>query len=109
MDSLKSGSTATYVVGKKNYGSDLSAFLSSLKGSDEDRDSLRLFLENFPTPVVIRTERVNEALSAVWESNYKKIIELSTSKETADSMGDVSKGVPADALAYARKSSHWPM
>ncbi|MDN5357477.1 MAG: hypothetical protein PWR17_646 [Candidatus Methanomethylophilaceae archaeon] len=103
MDSLKSGSTATYVVGKKNYGSDLGAFLSSLRGSDEDRDSLRLFLEKFPTPVVIRTERVNEALSAVWESNYKKIIELSTSKDTADSMGDVSKCVPADTLAEARK------
>ncbi len=102
-DDLKSGRTATYIVGTKNYGSDLGSFLASLRGSDEDRDSLRRFLENVPTPVVIRTERLNEALSAVWESNYKKIIELSTSKETAESMGDVSKCVPADTLADARK------
>jgi hypothetical protein len=100
---LKNRNTATYIVGTKNYGSDLGSFLASLRGSEEDRDSLRRFLENVPTPVVIRTERLNEALSAVWESNYKRIIELSTSKETAESMGDVSKCVPADALADARK------
>ncbi len=103
MNTLKGGETATYIIGNKNFGSDLDAFINSLKGVEANRDALKLFLEYAPTPIVIRAERVNDALSVVWESNYAKIIELSTSKGTADSMGDVSKGVPSDVLADARK------
>lgn len=103
MSTLKGSEGATYIIGNQNFGSNLDAFLISLKGLEADRNSLQLFLEDTPTPIVIRAERVNEALSAIWESNYAKIIELSTSKDTADSMGDVSKGVPSDVLADARK------
>lgn len=103
MSTLKGSETATYIIGNKNFGSDMNGFVDSLKGSEADRTSLRLFLEDTPIPIVIRAERVNEALSAIWESNYQKIIELSTSKGTVEFMGNVSKGVPSDVLTDARK------
>lgn len=103
MSTLKGSETATYIIGNKNFGSDMDAFVDSLKGLEADRDSLRLFLKDTPVPIVIRAERVNEALSAIWESNYARIIELSTSKGTVESIGNVSKAVPSDALADARK------
>ncbi len=103
MGDLKSSGNAAYIIGKQNYGSDLEKFLSALKGSAEDIESLRRFLSSNPVPVVIRTERSNEALAALWENNYSKIIELSTSAEIAAKMGDVSKSVPSDVLTDARK------
>lgn len=103
MGDLKSSGDATYIIGKQNYGSNLEKFLSELKGPAEDVESLRRFLSANPVPVVIRTERSNEALTALWENNYSKIIELSTSAEIAAEMGDVSKSVPSDVLADARK------
>lgn len=99
---LKESGHATYIIGKKNYGSDTEAFLDALKGPEEDRESLRLFLEAVPTPILIKAERLSDALSSVWESNYALIIELSTSEDIAKMIGDVSKKVPSDVLAEAR-------
>ncbi|HKM09000.1 MAG TPA: hypothetical protein VJX93_00690 [Candidatus Methanomethylophilaceae archaeon] len=99
---LKESGQATYMIGKKNYGSDTEAFLDAIRGPEEDKEALRLFLEAVPTPILIRSGRLGDAMTSVWESNYAKIIELSTSKETAESMGDVSRMVPSDVLATAR-------
>lgn len=103
MSCLKDGGNVAYIIGNKNYGSDLEGFLGALKGSDSDRKSLKLFLEEYPVPVVLRNERVNDALSSLWENHASKIVELSTSKETADKLGDISKKVPSDVLMEARR------
>lgn len=103
MCDLKEGGDATYIIGNKNYGSDLTGFLGALKGSEEDKETLKLFLEECPLPVVIKTERVNDALSSVWTAHHAKIIELCSSKCIADKIGDASKKVPADVLTEARR------
>lgn len=103
MASLRDSGGVAYIIGDKNYGSDLTGFLKDLRGSDSDKESLRLFLENYPVPIVLRTDRVSDALSALWEDYSSKIIALSTSEETSDKVGDVSKKVPSDALAEARR------
>lgn len=103
MNCLKEGGSVAYIIGNNNYGSDLDGFLGALKGSGADIESLRLFLEEYPVPVILRTERVNDALSVLWEAHGPKIVELSTSEGIVDKLGDVSKKVPSDVLLEARR------
>ncbi len=103
MNCLKESGNVAYIIGSENYGSDLEGFLKALKGSDSDIESLKLFLEEYPVPVILRTERVNDALSVLWEAYGSKIIELSSSKDISDKLGDVSKKIPSDVLNEARR------
>lgn len=98
---LRSGGTATYVIGQTNYGSDTERFVSALKGTDFEIEALSSFLSSTPESIVIQTERASEALSSIWESCHRGIIEAFTSEETADAIGDASKKNPQTVLSEA--------
>ena len=98
---LRSGDSATYVIGQTNYGSDTEKFISALKGSDFEIDALRKYLNNYSDSIVIQTERASEALSSIWESSYKEILECFTSEETAANIGDASRKNPQSVLSEA--------
>ena len=99
--SLRSSETATYVIGQTNYGSDTERFISALKGSDFEIDALRKYLTEYSDSIVIQTDRASEALSSIWESSYKEILECFTSEETAANIGDASKKNPQSVLSEA--------
>ncbi len=98
---LKEGSSSTYIIGTRNYGSDLEQFISALEGDPRDIDALRKFLSSNNRAVVIKTAKASEALAMLWEADWKGIITAHTDARTADSMGDVSRGQPGVVLADA--------
>ena len=101
LGSLKDGAAATYIVGTANYGSDLDAFISALEGGERERNTLRRFLSENNRAVVLKTPRVSEALSVLWESDWKDIIRTHTDARTADAVGDMSRSQPMQALDNA--------
>lgn len=101
LSDLRSGGTATYIIGAKNYGSDLGTFLGELKGTDIEKNSLKAFLSKEPVSVVTRGDKASEALSVLWEEHYRDIIAALTSEDIADGMGDVSKMNPSQTLYNA--------
>lgn len=98
---LKKHDVATYIIGHKNYGSDLEAFLTDLKGTDLEKDALRKFLKQDNVPVVTRSDRASEALGLLWEDNYKEILTTLTSADIAERMGNVAKMNPSQTITNA--------
>lgn len=98
---LKSCETSTYIIGSKNYGSDLDAFLKDLSGDDTEMDALREFLTNNSRAIVTRSGKASEALSAIWESDWKGLIVAHTDEATLSKVGDQSKNQPLTALRMA--------
>ncbi len=99
--SLKENSSSTYVIGTKNHGSDLESFVSALEGDPKEKDTLRRFLTENTRAIVIRNAKVSEALTSIWDADWKGLIETHTDKRTADSVGDLSRTPPGAALATA--------
>ncbi len=100
---LKSAAVATYIVGTKNYGSDLKTFISDLTGSSNEIDALEAYLSAVPSAVIIKTGKASEALSMLWTDNWKDIIAKFTSESVAESMGNLSKSVPGPVLDEAHR------
>lgn len=101
LGTLKEGAESTYIVGSTNHGSDLDAFISSLDGDQQDIEALRKFLSANSRAVVIKTPKATEALSALWESDWKQIIISYTDQKTADALGDVSRNQPSTVISEA--------
>lgn len=101
LGSLRDGASATYIVGTTNYGSDLDAFVSALEGGEREKATLRKFLGENSRAVVLKTPRVSEALSVLWESDWKDLIRAHTDDRTADAVGDLSRSQPLQALENA--------
>ncbi|MBR4226769.1 MAG: hypothetical protein IKR86_08420 [Candidatus Methanomethylophilaceae archaeon] len=101
MGDLKDSDISAYVIGSKNYGDDLDAFLAALSGDDHEMDALRKFLAANPRAIVVKNGKASEALNAIWESDWKEIIAAHTDAKTAESMGDVSKNQPLPSLIAA--------
>lgn len=99
---LKSSDVATYIIGTKNYGTDLDAFIADLKGPEIEKKALANYLKGKPNSVIIRTDKASEALMVLW-SNHHDIIESFTSKEIADGFGNVSKMNPAETIKKAHQ------
>ena len=97
---LKSGEIATFIIGTKNYGSNIDEFLSDLKGTEAEIQAITNYLKKYPCSVIIRTEKASEALAVVW-NDYRNVIASFTSEEIADSFGDVSKMNPAQVVNEA--------
>ena len=104
---LKSGDVSTYIIGTKNYGSDVDAFIADLKGTEAEIRAITDYLNKYPCSVIIRSEKASEALSVVW-NDYRNVIAAFTNDTIADSFGDVSKMNAAQTVneAYARFISH---
>ncbi len=98
---LRSSDVSTYVIAQKNHGSDLDAFLKALEGDDLELRALSAYLKEFPTSIVIQTNRASEALSSLWESEHRQIIACIASEETADAIGEASKKNPLATLKAA--------
>ena len=98
---LKGSENATYIIGTKNYGSSLDDFLKDLSGDEEYKDTLRKFLNANNRAVVVKSGKTSEALSMLWDSDWKGLIEAHTDAETAAKMGDQSKNQPITALQKA--------
>ena len=98
---LKEGSSATYIIGTKNYGSALDDFIADLSGEEKILDLLKRFLSENPRAVVVKTNKATEVLSVLWPSDWRELIEAYTDKATADKMGDQSKTQPPIALESA--------
>lgn len=101
LSDLKSGGVATYIIGSKNYGSDMDTFLNDLKGSDVEKNALKAFLTKETISVVTRGDKASEALGILWEDHYKDIIASYTSEDIAQEMGDVSKMNPSQMISTA--------
>lgn len=101
MGSLKGASTATYIIGTKNYGSSLDEFIADLSGDEREKASLKRFLSENNRAVILKTNKVSEAYGTLWESDWRDLITAHTDKRTADTMGDMSKGQPMTVLANA--------
>ena len=98
---LRGGSVSTYIIGTKNYGNDLNAFLNDVTGEESELKTLRKFLENNPRAVIVKSGKTSEILSALWDTDWKDIIVTHTDRRTADAMGDVSKNQPQTVLSAA--------
>ncbi len=101
LGSLKDGDVATYIVGTRNHGDDLESFISSLEGDSTEIATLKKFLSDNGRAIVIKSPKVSEALSAIWESDWRGIIEVHTDSRTAEGMEDMSKKQPGLALSEA--------
>ncbi|MBP6021087.1 MAG: hypothetical protein KA502_00660 [Candidatus Methanomethylophilaceae archaeon] len=83
LGSLKSSEKATYVIGAKNYGSDLTRFMADLAGSEREKGTLSKFLTSHPRSVILRNGKASEALSSLWESDWNGLIAAHTSDKVA--------------------------
>jgi len=99
---LKSGDVATFIIGTRNYGSDMDAFIGDLKGTDAEITAVTEYLKRNPCSVIIRTEKASEALAVLW-NDYRNVIAYFTNDEIADSFGDVSKMNPAQIVNEAHR------
>ena len=100
---LKEGSESTFVICDRNFGSDYTAFIATLKGTVDEIEALTKYLEQNKDSIVIQSERASEALTSIWETSYREILESFTSSETADKLGDVSKKNLQAVLSDARR------
>ena len=98
---LKDADTATYIIGSKNYGSDLDAFLKEISGDESELKTIRKFLSENNRAVVIKTNRSSDILSTLWDSDWRGLIETHTDSATLTKVGDQSKNQPLTALRMA--------
>lgn len=101
LGSLKEGDSSAYIIGTKNYGGSLDAFLADIDGNEREKETLRRFLSENNRAVVLKSGKITEAFAAIWDTDWKTIVTMHTDAKTADILGDVSKGQPLQVLANA--------
>ncbi len=101
LGNLKENATATYIIGTQNFGSSLDSFISSLSGDEKILELLRTFLSENPRTIIIKNNKDTDALSAIWENDWKEIIATYTDEQTSEKVGDQSKSQPLQALESA--------
>ena len=98
---LKGNATATYIIGTKNYGSSLDAFIADVSGDEKIKALLKDFLSANPRTIIIKNGKDTDILSAIWEDDWKGIIAAYTDEITSNKVGDQSKAQPLQALEAA--------
>ncbi|MDR3075036.1 MAG: hypothetical protein LBU30_03225 [Candidatus Methanoplasma sp.] len=98
---LKSGETATYIIGAENYGSDLDGFMDALSGPEDEKATVKSFLGSVPEPVVIKNGKVSDVLAYLWDAHWKEIISHHTSQSVADKIQEKPKSQPSQVLREA--------
>ena len=101
LGSLRGSSSATYIIGTKNYGSSLDDFLKDIEGDATVKEVMRKFLSDNPRAIILKGNRVHDLLSSVWEEDWKDIVAVHTDMTTAEKMGDQSKNPPLQVLESA--------
>ena len=82
MGSLRGGSTATYIIGTKNYGSSLNEFIADLSGEEREKASLKKFLSENSRAVILKTNKLSEAYGTLWELDWKELVAAHTQPMT---------------------------
>jgi hypothetical protein len=98
---LTSSGVSAYMIGNKHYGDDLDAFVGDLKGTDAEKDILKKYLEIHKKAVILRSDRMTEALGHLWKDGARDILVIASSEEVVDKMGDLSKLIPSEAITNA--------
>jgi len=101
LGNLKVSSGSTYIIGNDNLGSSLDSFIGRLTGDEKAIATLKKFLTANERTIVLKTNKVTEALGAIWESDWKGIIAVHTDAATAEKMPDQSRNQPLVALDNA--------
>ena len=81
---LSEGDSVTLVIGDRNYGGDVSRFVSDLEGEDQQKNLISAFLERRPCAIIIRAPRTADAIAAMWDIDWHLLVELTTSADFAD-------------------------
>jgi len=97
---LASSGVSAYMIDKRHYGSDVNAFVNDLKGTDREKEILRTYLSKNNRAVILKTDRMSEALSSLW-GDARNILITASSEEVVNKMGDLSKLVPTQAVEDA--------
>ena len=98
---LTSSGVSAYMIDKKHYASDLDAFVNDLKGTDKEKEILKAYLTKNKKAVILKSDRMSEALSSLWKDGAKEILTIASSEEVVKKMGDLSKLIPTQAIADA--------
>ena len=98
---LTSSGVSAYMIGQKYYANDLDAFMNDLKGTDKEKEVLRTYLTRNKKAVILKTERMSEALTSLWPSAAKELLIIASSEEVVSKMGDLSKLPPMEAIENA--------
>ena len=101
---LSQSKEMTLIIGEKNYGSDLDGFIRDLEGSADDKEGLTRLLRAHPMPVVLRNGKTSEAISILWDTNWRQIIGAFTSDEFAATYSEQPKASPAMVLESAHRA-----
>ena len=94
----------TLLIGEKNYGSDLETFIKDLEGPQDEKDGLTRLLTAHPMPVVLRNGKTNEAISLLWDDNWREIIAAFTSDDFAATYQEQPKAAPSVVLESAHRA-----
>lgn len=98
---MRSSGAGVLMIGDRNYGRDLESFLKDLRGSDDEKQVLRNFLEKDFVTVLVKGDRSSEAINALWEEHHDALIIAASSPEVLEEMGDVSGKNPGKAVSEA--------
>lgn len=98
---LSQSNEMTLIIGEKNYGSNLDGFLADLEGPQSEKDGLKALLTENPMPVILRNGKTNEAISILWDENWKKIIGAFTSADFSETYTEKPKASPSVVLEEA--------
>jgi len=80
---LKSCGISTYIIGTKNYGSNLDSFISALIGTESEKKTLKKFLENNPRSLILKNGKASEAFVYLWDNDWNDLIKAHTSERIA--------------------------
>ncbi|MDR0198925.1 MAG: hypothetical protein LBI08_04205 [Methanomassiliicoccaceae archaeon] len=98
---LTSSGVSAYMIGQKHYGADLNAFVNDLKGTDKEKEILRTYLTRNKKAMILKTERMSEALASLWAAAARELLVIASSEEVVNKMGDLSKLPPMQAIEDA--------
>lgn len=101
LDTLKQGNASAYIIGTKNYGSDIDTFLNAVAGPDSEKKTIKKFLEEKPVPVIIKNGKTSEVLTSLWDEHWKELITAHTSPAVADKYKEKPKCFHAQVLEEA--------
>ncbi|MCL2607531.1 MAG: hypothetical protein FWD92_03110 [Methanomassiliicoccaceae archaeon] len=104
---LTSSGVSAYMIDNRHYGSDLNAFMNDLNGTDKEKELLRNYLSNNKKAVILKSDRMSEALSSVWKDGAREILAAASSEEVVNKMGDLSKMLPVHAIEDAIVGQMW--
>ncbi len=98
---MKRSGAAVLMIGDRNYGRDVEDFLEDLRGSDEEKEVLRRFLEEEVVTVMVKGDRSSEAINQLWPEHHDRLVAAAASEEVLEEMGDVARMNPNKAVAEA--------